>query len=53
MRPAAPHPPTLSIGIAELGMGEEFPSLYARVDAALYQAKHAGKNRAVAHAGPA
>lgn len=36
---------TLSIGIAEFAPGEEIPDLVKRADEALYQAKHAGRNR--------
>lgn len=36
---------TLSIGIAEYAPGEEIPDLVKRADEALYQAKHAGRNR--------
>ncbi|WP_461210362.1 sensor domain-containing diguanylate cyclase [Desulfocurvus sp. DL9XJH121] len=35
---------TLSLGVATLRMGEEFASLTARADQALYRAKHRGKN---------
>ena len=36
---------TVSIGVATLQAGEPFSTLLARADAALYQAKHAGRNR--------
>lgn len=36
--------PTLSIGIAESDPGESAPALLARADAALYSAKHAGRD---------
>lgn len=36
---------TVSIGVAERNKGEEYSSLYSRVDEALYQAKSKGKNR--------
>jgi diguanylate cyclase (GGDEF)-like protein len=36
---------TASFGIAELRPGEEFDSLYARADAALYAAKQSGRDR--------
>jgi diguanylate cyclase (GGDEF)-like protein len=36
---------TVSIGVATLQAGEPFSALLARADAALYQAKHAGRNR--------
>ncbi|MFN0154880.1 MAG: diguanylate cyclase [Gaiella sp.] len=45
--PVAPGVPTLrlSAGIAELRHGDTAPSLFDRADAALYQAKRAGKGR--------
>jgi len=39
-----PSLPTLSIGIAQSDPGESIPSLLARADQALYQAKAAGRN---------
>lgn len=36
---------TLSLGIAELGHGEDTDALIARADAALYRAKRGGRNR--------
>jgi diguanylate cyclase (GGDEF)-like protein len=36
---------TGSFGLAQLRPGEDFDSLYARADAALYDAKQAGRNR--------
>ncbi len=36
---------TASFGIAEIRPGEQYDALYARADAALYAAKHAGRNR--------
>lgn len=36
---------TVSIGVAELSSGEDHASLFARADAALYRAKHAGRDR--------
>ncbi|HTH17106.1 MAG TPA: GGDEF domain-containing protein [Magnetospirillum sp.] len=36
---------TVSIGIAERHSGEDLPNLLRRADAALYQAKEAGRNR--------
>ncbi|MBN1242309.1 MAG: diguanylate cyclase [Spirochaetales bacterium] len=39
---------TLSVGVAERAEGEGFEALVARADAALYEAKGAGKNRVVA-----
>ncbi|HEX5757041.1 MAG TPA: diguanylate cyclase, partial [Arenimonas sp.] len=45
---------TVSIGAAMLGEGEDWPAWLARSDAALYRAKHAGRNRVeLASAGPA
>ena len=38
------QPITVSIGIAELGDGEDFDSLLRRADTALYQAKDQGRN---------
>jgi diguanylate cyclase (GGDEF)-like protein len=40
-------PYTVSIGLAMLGLDEEFDSLMARADTALYAAKEAGRNRVV------
>jgi two-component system, cell cycle response regulator len=42
------EPVTSSFGVAELSPQEEGQSLLGRVDAALYQAKEAGRNRVVA-----
>ncbi len=39
---------TASLGIAEMRAGEDYDSLYARADAALYAAKEAGRNRVAA-----
>lgn len=36
---------TASFGVAELRSGEDYDDLYVRADAALYAAKHAGRNR--------
>ncbi len=36
---------TASFGVAQLRVGEDYDSLYARADEALYAAKHAGRNR--------
>ncbi len=36
---------TASLGVSEMRPGEDFDTLYARADAALYAAKHAGRNR--------
>lgn len=36
---------TVSVGVATLGGGENLASILARTDAALYRAKHAGRNR--------
>jgi diguanylate cyclase (GGDEF)-like protein len=38
---------TVSIGVVEAGENEKFPSLIARADAALFQAKRDGRNRVV------
>jgi diguanylate cyclase (GGDEF)-like protein len=38
-------PTTVSIGTAELGAGDGPQDLYARADAALYEAKQGGRNR--------
>jgi len=43
----AGEPVTVSIGGAVLRRGEDWPSLMARADAALYRAKNEGRNRAV------
>lgn len=42
---------TLSAGVATTANGEDAESLLGRADAALYQAKHAGRNRVVAAEG--
>jgi diguanylate cyclase (GGDEF)-like protein len=39
---------TLSLGVAQLGPGEQPAQLYQRADALLYQAKRGGRNRVVA-----
>lgn len=36
---------TVSMGVAELQRGETLANLMERVDQALYQAKHAGRNQ--------
>ena len=36
---------TASLGVAEMRPGEDFDTLYARADTALYAAKNAGRNR--------
>ena len=38
---------TVSIGVASLAAGEDWEATYARVDAALYDAKRGGRNRCV------
>ena len=43
--PETQSPVTVSIGLAELAAGESVEQWLARADAALYQAKHAGRNR--------
>ncbi len=42
-----PIPVTVSVGVAELGQGEAWQSLFTRADRALYQAKGDGRNRVV------
>ncbi len=42
-----PYAVTASFGVAELLPGEDAESLLGRIDAALYQAKQAGRNRVV------
>ena len=42
---------TVSMGIAELHLKESGKEWLSRADAALYDAKHAGKNRLEAHSG--
>ena len=37
--------PSISLGLAELRRGDNLESLLARADAALYRAKHAGRNQ--------
>jgi diguanylate cyclase (GGDEF)-like protein len=46
-RPVAGVPVTMSFGVAATAAGEgfAFPALYARADAALYEAKRGGRNR--------
>jgi len=44
---------TISIGISSYQAGDELNSLLKRADAALYQAKEAGRNRVVASQAPA
>jgi diguanylate cyclase (GGDEF)-like protein len=38
-------PVTISLGVAELALGETSAELYGRADQRLYAAKHAGRNR--------
>lgn len=49
----AGQPVTVSIGAASLRPGEDWRSLLARADAALYRAKNEGRNRAVVDDQPA
>ena len=44
---------TASIGLAAVGPGDDGTQLLSRADAALYQAKHGGRNRVVAAPPPA
>jgi diguanylate cyclase (GGDEF)-like protein len=39
---------TASFGVAQLAAGEEADAFMRRVDLALYEAKHSGRNRVVA-----
>ncbi len=41
---AAPHPVTMSIGVAAFGAGQSVEALVAAADAALYEAKGRGRN---------
>lgn len=41
------HNVTISAGVAEMKLQDDQPSLVARADAALYKAKHAGRDRVV------
>ena len=45
-----PHP-TVSFGIAEIGSGDEVAAIVTHADVALYQAKAAGRDRAVRYDG--
>ena len=45
-------PVTMSFGVAGLGDGESLDALRARADAALYDAKHSGRDRVVVAADP-
>jgi PleD family two-component response regulator len=38
---------TISLGLAEADLNESIDTLLARVDKALYQAKHAGRNQVI------
>lgn len=38
---------TVSVGVVQAGVDEDVPSLIARADAALFQAKHDGRNRVI------
>ena len=42
---------TMSVGVAQYGQGESIPSLIERADAALYTAKHNGRNQVAAAPG--
>lgn len=44
-QPSAPIAYTVSVGVATLADHEPFAALLGRADAALYQAKHAGRNQ--------
>ena len=48
-----PWPMTVSIGVAARTDGEDFDTLLRRADAAMYAAKHAGRNRVAAFEGGA
>lgn len=49
-RPIVPDAPvTMSAGVAGFRKGESVEQLLHRADQALYQAKHAGRNRTIAH----
>jgi len=52
-RPAAPRPTTLSIGVALHEFGEAPQAVLVRADAALYEAKHSGRDRVCHAAAPA
>ncbi|RNF82865.1 diguanylate cyclase [Lysobacter psychrotolerans] len=43
---------TLSIGVVDCGAGDDAASLIRRADEAMYEAKHAGRNRVVVVDGP-
>jgi len=47
---SVPRGVTASFGVAELGVGEEGSAFMRRVDRALYEAKHSGRDRVVAAA---
>ncbi|MDA8296275.1 MAG: diguanylate cyclase [Actinomycetota bacterium] len=52
VRRVTPSPETCSVGIAALVGGESAEELSARADAALYEAKHSGRDRIVVARGP-
>jgi diguanylate cyclase (GGDEF)-like protein len=44
-------PITASFGVASLEQGDDVKALFGRADAALYRAKHEGRNRVRAESG--
>ncbi|WP_432488270.1 GGDEF domain-containing protein [Kineococcus sp. SYSU DK018] len=52
LRPRTPLAQTFSAGVAQWDRTEPLADLVARADAALYEAKHAGRDRVVTAAGP-